>query len=273
MDISNIGSIVHLWLKEDALSFFLTILGAVVIVLLAKVVIEIIKKVLQKIYAKSKRINDLMAKFLLKVIAVSLWVLVSFLLLLYFGVNPAPILATLGITGFILGFAFQETLGNLLAGVMIVLNGPFRIGDFVEVASVSGTVRDMDMMSVTLTSTDNKRVILSNKLIWGKAIINYSYTDKRRVDMGVIISYDSDIEKAKKVILDLLESYSEVFKEPKTLVAVNRHNEYSVGLTIRPWVKPADYWSVYFRFHQEILAKFKEEGIKIPLPQMEMTKA
>ena len=119
---------------------------------------------------------------------------------------------------------------------MIVLNGPFRIGDFVEVASMTGTVRDMDMMSVTLTTSDNKRVILSNKLIWGKAIVNYSYTDRRRVDMSLAISYDSDIEKAKEVILSLINSYDEILKDPKPLIAVNKHNDYSVGLTVRPWV-------------------------------------
>jgi small conductance mechanosensitive channel len=269
-NLASLEKAIRLWLKNDSFNFLITILGAILIFLVAKIVIGILKRVLRRIYSKSKRINDLMAKFLLKVITVSLWTLVSFLILLYFGVNPAPILATLGITGFILGFAFQETIGNLLAGVMIVLNGPFRIGDFVEVASMTGTVRDMDMMSVTLTTSDNKRVILSNKLIWGKAIVNYSYTDRRRVDMSLAISYDSDIEKAKEVILSLINSYDEILKDPKPLIAVNKHNDYSVGLTVRPWVKPADYWTVFYRFHQEILGKFKEAEIKIPLPQVEV---
>lgn len=261
---------IRLWFSEESLHLLFSIIGIVLILVVGKILIVVLKKILAKAFSRSKKINELMAKFLLKVVSVVCWIFVFLVVLSHFGVDLAPIIAGLGITGFILGFAFQETLGNLLAGVMIVLNAPFRVGDYVEVGSMNGTIRDMDMMSVTLSTPDNKRVIMANKLIWGQAIINYSYTETRRVEMGVSIAYDSDVNKAKQLIWDILNSYTEILPEPAPVVAVNKLNDSSVDLVVRPWTKPADYWAVYFRFQQEILERFRAEGIEIPFPQRDV---
>lgn len=261
---------IRLWFSEESLHLLFSIIGIVLILVVGKILIVVLKKILAKAFSRSKKINELMAKFLLKVVSVVCWIFVFLVVLSHLGVDLAPIIAGLGITGFILGFAFQETLGNLLAGVMIVLNAPFRVGDYVEVGSMNGTIRDMDMMSVTLSTPDNKRVIMANKLIWGQAIINYSYTETRRVEMGVSIAYDSDVNKAKQLIWDILNSYTEILPEPAPVVAVSKLNDSSVDLVVRPWTKPADYWAVYFRFQQEILERFRAEGIEIPLPQRDV---
>ena len=261
---------IRLWFSEESLHLLFSIIGIVLILVVGKILIVVLKKILAKAFSRSKKINELMAKFLLKVVSVVCWIFVFLVVLSHLGVDLAPIIAGLGITGFILGFAFQETLGNLLAGVMIVLNAPFRVGDYVEVGSMNGTIRDMDMMSVTLSTPDNKRVIMANKLIWGQAIINYSYTETRRVEMGVSIAYDSDVNKAKQLIWDILNSYTEILSEPAPVVAVSKLNDSSVDLVVRPWTKPADYWAVYFRFQQEILERFRAEGIEIPFPQRDV---
>jgi small conductance mechanosensitive channel len=219
---------------------------------------------------KSKKLNELMQKLILKIVAAVAWILLLVVILGQIGVNLAPIIAGLGVTGFILGFAFQETLGNLLAGVMIALNSPFRIGDYVEIGSISGSVRDMDMMSVTLATPDNKRVIMANKLIWGNAITNYSFTETRRVELGASIAYDSDVNKAKEILWDIINSYPEVLPEPKPMIEVIKLNDSSVDLVVRPWTKPGDYWTVYFRFQQEVLEKFRDAGLEIPFPQIDV---
>ena len=126
------------------------------------------------------------------------------------------------------------------------------------------------MMCVTLATPDNKRVILANKLVWGQAIVNYSFTENRRVEMGVSVAYESDIEKAKALIWEILNSYPEILAEPVPSVEVNKLNSSSVDLVVRPWTKPADYWAVYFRFQQEILEKFRDAGISIPFPKMDV---
>ena len=261
---------IQFWFNEESVHLLFSFLEILLILIVGKLLIAILRKILGNGFAKSRRINELMAKFLLKIVSVVGWLIVLLIVLTQMGVDLAPILAGIGVTGFILGFAFQETIGNLLAGVMIVLNAPFRLGDYVEIGSMNGTVRDMDMMSVTLATPDNKRVIMANKLIWGQAIVNYSYTETRRVEMGVSIAYDSDVNKAKEVLWDILGSYPEVLQEPKPVIAVNKLNDSSVDLVVRPWTKPIDYWTVYFRFQQDVLEKFRAAGLEIPFPQVDI---
>lgn len=261
---------VKIWINEKSLSVILNAFGIILIIIVSMVLISWMKKVLVKMLARSKKINDLMSRLIIK-IAVFLAQLVTMMIILdRLGVSLAPVIAGLGVTGFILGFAFQETIGNLLAGVMIAINSPFRIGDYVEVGSMNGSVRDMDMMSVTLATPDNKRVVMANKLIWGQAIVNYSYTESRRVEMGVSIAYNSDVNKAKDILWSIINSYPEVLPEPKPVIAVSKLNDSSVDLVVRPWSKPADYWTIFFRFQQEVLEKFREAGVEIPFPQLDV---
>jgi len=267
---NNLINSVQTWFNEGALDMLLDVLGIVAILVVGKIAIMLITRILRKVFNRSRKINDLMARFLVKVVATIGWIMVLLVIIGRLGVDLAPIIAGLGITGFILGFAFQETIGNLLAGVMIILNSPFRIGDYVDVGSLSGTVREMDMMCVTLSTPDNKRVILANKLVWGNAIVNYSYTDNRRVEMGVSIAYGSDIAKAKQVIKEILDGYPEVLLDPAPTIEVNKLNNSSVDFVVRPWTKPADYWAVYFRFQQDVLERFKQAGIAIPFQQVDV---
>lgn len=267
---NNLINSVQTWFNEGALDMLLDVLGIVAILVLGKIAIMLVTRILRKVFNRSRKINDLMARFLVKVVATIGWIMVLLVIIGRLGVDLAPIIAGLGITGFILGFAFQETIGNLLAGVMIILNSPFRIGDYVDVGSLSGTVREMDMMCVTLSTPDNKRVILANKLVWGNAIVNYSYTDNRRVEMGVSIAYGSDIAKAKQVIKEILDGYPEVLLDPAPTIEVNKLNNSSVDFVVRPWTKPADYWAVYFRFQQDVLERFKQAGIAIPFQQVDV---
>ncbi|NCB00777.1 MAG: mechanosensitive ion channel family protein [Spirochaetia bacterium] len=261
---------VKLWINEKSLGVILNVIGIIVILIVAKVLISWMKKVLVRMFAKSKKINDLMSRLIIKVAVFIAQLIVIMVILDRFGVSLAPVIAGLGVTGFILGFAFQETIGNLLAGAMIAINSPFRVGDYVEVGSMNGSVRDMDMMSVTLATPDNKRVVMANKLIWGQAIVNYSYTDSRRVEMGVSVAYDSDVEKVKEILWSIINSYPEVLADPKPVIAVNKLNDSSVDLVVRPWSKPADYWTIFFRFQQEVLEKFRKENIEIPFPQVDV---
>jgi len=258
------------WLNQSALDMLLSLVWILAVMLAGKILLILLRRVLRHVFNKSRKINDLMASFLLKVVSAIGWIVVAMIVLDKVGVNLAPIIAGLGVTGFILGFAFQESIGNLLSGVMIVLNAPFRIGDYVDVGTLSGTVKEMDMMCVTLATADNKRVTVANKLVWGNAIVNYSFTENRRVEMGVSVAYGSDIAKVKQLVQTLLESYPEVLVDPSPVVEVNKLNSHSVDLVVRPWTKPADYWTVYFRFQQEILGVLDLAGIEIPFPKMDI---
>lgn len=256
--------------NEGFAAFLWDLAIAILIVLIGKLLIVFITRMFKRMFANSKKINELMAKFLLKVIASISWIVVALILLEHLGINMAPIIAGLGVTGVILGFAFQESIGNLLSGVMIVINAPFRIGDYVDVGSLSGTVTNMDLMCVTLATPDNKQITLANKLVWGNPIVNYSYTVNRRVDMIVSVAYGTDLQEVKREIKQLFDSYPEVLKTPVPTIEVSKLNESSVDLIARPWTLPGDYWTIFWRFQADIYERLNANGISIPFPQLDV---
>src|SRR5690554_56832 len=235
-----------------AIAFLLTLLGGILIVAVGKLLVLWVVKLLARGLKRSKKINELMASYILQLVNILGWIFLAITFLQHMGLNMGPVLAGLGITGVILGFAFQETIGNLLSGVMIVINAPFRIGDYIEAGAFAGTVTDMDMICVTLSTPDNKKITMSNKLVWGNPIVNYSDIERRRVELAVSVTLGSDIERTKKTIREILASYSEVLPTPEPVVEVTKLTSSSVDLVVRPWVRPSDYWKVHFRFNGEI---------------------
>lgn len=262
-------SLTHLT-SEGFVAFLWNVVIALLIVVIGKLLLVLITRAFKRMFSRSKKINELMAKFLLKVISSIGWIIIALVLLDHLGINMAPIIAGLGVTGVILGFAFQESIGNLLSGVMIVINSPFRIGDYVDVGSLSGTVTNMDLMCVTLATPDNKQITLANKLVWGNPIVNYSYTVNRRVDMIVSVAYGTDLQEVKREIKDLFDSYPEVLKDPAPTIEVSKLNDSSVDLIARPWTLPGDYWKIFWRFQNDIYEKLNANGISIPFPQLDV---
>ncbi|MDG1065775.1 MAG: mechanosensitive ion channel family protein [Luminiphilus sp.] len=186
------------------------------------------------------------------------------------GISLAPMLAGLGVAGFILGFALQETLSNFAAGGMILAYRPFDVGDFIAVAGVEGTVRRMNLVSTTITTTDNKSLIVPNSKIWGDVIRNYTSQSMRRVDTEFCISYSDSIEQAEQVLAEVLAQIPEILPEPETVVRVHRHGESSIDFVVRPWVKTVDYWPTYWTLHREVKLAFDRAGITIPFPQRDL---
>jgi len=171
------------------------------------------------------------------------------------------------VSGFVLGFAFQETLGNLAAGFMIALTKPFRVGDFVEIGDKSGMVISVGTSITTLKTYDNRKVIISNSQIWGNPVVNYTAYDKRMIDLTIGISYSDDMAKAIKITMDELKKDKTVLDDPAPMVAVKELGESSVDLVIRPWVKTDDYWPTRRALTQKIKEAFDKSNITIPFPQ------
>lgn len=186
------------------------------------------------------------------------------------GISLAPMLAGLGVAGFILGFALQETLSNFAAGGMILAYRPFDVGDFIAVAGVEGTVRRMNLVSTTITTTDNKSLIVPNSKIWGDVIRNYTSQNMRRVDTEFCISYTDSIELAEQVLAEVLAQIPAVLPEPEAVIRLHRHGESSIDFVVRPWVKTEDYWPTYWTLHREVKLAFDRAGITIPFPQRDL---
>jgi small conductance mechanosensitive channel len=258
------------WIQIGPVEFLVNVAIGLLIVLIGKLVIIGITRILKRALDRSKKINELMARFIVKLVNVIGWIFLIIAFLGRLGLDMGPVLAGLGITGVVLGFALQDTIGNLLSGVMIVINAPFRIGDYIETGSFSGTVSDMDMICVILSTPDNRKITISNKLVWNSPIVNYSNVDRRRLGLTVSVAYGTNIQLAKDTIWKILNSYSEILSDPAPMVEVNTLAASSIDFAVRPWTKPEDYWKVYWRFQGEIVDRLAEVGISVPFNQLDV---
>jgi small conductance mechanosensitive channel len=186
------------------------------------------------------------------------------------GISLGPLLAGLGVAGFIVGFALQDTLGNFAAGMMILLYRPYDTGDLIDVGGVYGKVDKMSLVSTSLLTTDNQLFVVPNSKIWGDVIKNVTAQDTRRIDMVFGISYNDDIPKAESILEDILQSHDKVLDTPEPMVRLHTLGASSVDFVVRPWVKVDDYYDVYWDVTRTVKLRFDEEGVSIPFPQRDV---
>ena len=255
------------WMAGSGVDLLTNLLVSVVILLVGWVVIRLVDKALRKAMARANR-KVLLVNFIVSVVTKVGWAILLVTILSRLGVDVTPLIAGLGVTGFILGFAFQESLGNLASGLMIAINEPFKVGDVVDAAGHTGSVLEVNMMATVMLTPDNKRIVLPNKGVWGGPIVNYSAMDTRRVDLQVGIAYGEDVEKAVSVIRDAVRRVPGVLATPEPAVAVAGLDASQVTINVRPWAKNADYWSVRSATLQTVKEELDRVGIEIPFPQV-----
>ena len=186
------------------------------------------------------------------------------------GVDITPVFALFGGGAFILAFAMQETLGNLAAGLMIMINRPFDEGDYVDVAGVSGTVNSVSIVSTTVTTPDNQVIVIPNSKVWGDIITNVTASKTRRVDLVFGIGYSDSIEEAQRVLEDVVSANPLVLDDPAPVIRVSELADSSVNFIVRPWAKTEDYWALYWDLQRAVKEAFDQAGISIPFPQTDM---
>ena len=258
------------WLSEKGMDFAMDLIAAIIIFLVGMVCINIMTKVIKKLVERKIGKREMLERFLMSVAVKGAWAVLIMIVLDKLGVAVGPLVAGLGATGFILGFAFQESLGSLAAGIMLAFNQPFKLGDYVLVGGYEGTVRQLDMMAVVLATSDNRMITIPNKQAWGGPIINYSALELRRVDIAIGIAYGADIAKAKEIAKNTLAALPAVLKDPAPMSEVKSLDDSAVVLTCRAWVKNADYWPTFFAANQRVKEAFDANGISIPFPQLDV---
>ena len=256
------------WLADKGLSFAVNLAVALVILALGALVIKLIVSAVGKAAEKGKAKNSLFGNFVRNATSKVCWAVLLVIVLGKLGVDIGPIVAGLGVTGFILGFAFQESLGNLASGLMIAINEPFKIGDYVVVGGLEGSVRKVDMMATVLATPDNKKIVIPNKSAWGGPITNFTALGRRRVDIKIGIDYSCDVAKAIKVALETIPLVPGVLKDPAPVVSIASLDDSQVTLNVRPWADGANYWGVYNDTQIAIKSAFEKNGIQIPFPQL-----
>jgi len=187
-----------------------------------------------------------------------------------FGVDVTPLFAIFGGASFILAFAFQDTLGNLASGLMIMINRPFDEGDHVDIAGVSGMVRAVSIVATTVITPDNRIIVIPNKNVWSSVITNATSSATRRIDLVFSISYEDSITDAISVMKKAAKSHPLVLAEPEPVIEVSELSESSVNFICRPWVRTKDYWPVYWDLMRKMKEAFDAAGISIPYPQRDI---
>ena len=190
--------------------------------------------------------------------------------LAYLDINITPLVAMIGGASFIVAFALQDTLSNFASGLMIMLYKPFDMGDFVNVAGIQGTVQSMTLVSTTISTIDNKVIMVPNNSIWGDVITNFTGVKQRRVDLVFGIGYRDDMAKAERILRELAVAHPKTLDEPEPVIKLHELAESSVNFICRPWVRTEDYWEVHWDLTRQVKERFDAEGVSIPFPQRDV---
>ena len=269
MDIQDIYTFLQNKIPFTSITFFQIIIAFIVIIV-GYFIAVIVSRYIRKSMLKAK-MSNILAEFSSRVIKILLIIFTISIGIGFLGVDVgAAIISISVVSGFVLGFAFQETLGNLAAGFMIAITKPFKVADYVDMGGISGSITNVGTSITTMTTFDNKRVIIPNSKIWGNPITNFTAFDIRMIDMTIGISYSDDMGKAIQLTMEVLEKHQNVLKDPKPMVAVNNLGDSSVDLIVRPWVKTSDYWPTRRDLIQKIKEAYDKDNITIPFPQSDV---
>lgn len=265
MDFSNIADMISAY----AAGYGLKIIAAITIFYIGKILAHKLTLLSKKMMLKAK-IDNTLIEFLDSVIYFSLLIVVVLASLSALGINTSSFLAVFGAASLAVGLALKDSLSNIGAAVLIIIFRPFKVGDFIDAAGASGTVKDINLFSTVITTGDNKVIFVPNSSIIGANITNYSNKPTRRVNHIFGIGYTDDLKLAKETMLEIMRSDERILKDPAPFVAVGELAESSVNLILRAWVKTEDYWDVHFDMLEKVKLAFDEKGISIPYPQMDI---
>jgi len=257
-------------LADFASVYGLKVIGAILILIIGRIIAGQIRKGFVRL-GEARKWDPSLTGFISSLVYFFVMAFVLVAVLGSFGVQTASIVAVLGAASFAIGLALQGSLANFAAGVMILLFRPFKVGDYVEVAGVAGSVKNIAIFSTILATPDNVRIEIPNGKIYGDIIKNYAGYDTRRMDLVVGIGYGDDMARAIEVITGVVKADPRVLPEPEPTIAVAELGDSSVNLVVRPWVKGSDYWGCRFDMIQAIKAALDANGIEIPFPQRVVT--
>lgn len=251
------------------LTYGLSVLAAVIILFAGLWAAKLLRNLANR-FMEKRRIDPMIAAFLATILYILMILFVIIAALSKLGIQTTSLIAVLGAAGLAIGLALQGSLSNLAAGVIIITLRPFKIGDYVEAGTDSGTVESIQLFHTKLLTPDNKEVTVPNSTITSTSIVNYSARSERRVDMVFGIAYDDDVARTRQIILNLLSRDERVLKDPAPAIVLGELDDSSVNLWVRPWTKTEDYWEFKWDFTEALKKRFDEEDITIPFPQRDV---
>ena len=268
--INNLYEYAIQTVTELATHFGGRLLAAVAILVIGWIFARIIRNATRRLTLRAKHIDDSLSTFITSVTYSMCWVFVLLAMMGTLGVQTTAFITVMGAAGLAIGLALQGSLSNLASGLLIIIQRPFRAGDFVNFNGCSGVIRDIDLMTTTLTTPDNRILIVPNSQVTGNTIENFTREPKRRVDFTLGVAYASDIDHVKRVVLDEFAKDERIHAEPEPMVRLKEMADSSLNFTARVWTDTSNYWALYFDMMEGIKKRFDADGIEIPFPQRDV---
>jgi len=257
------------FLGHVAAAFAVKVLIAVIVFYVGRWLIRRLRRTFMRI-ADKRHVDSSVQIFIDNLVAITLSIALLILVIYILGVSMTGLIAIFAAAAFAIGMALSGTMSNFAGGVLILLQKPYRIGDYIEAQGYGGTVKNIKLFSTVITTPDNKTVIIPNGPLSTGSVNNFSRQNTRRVDWAVSISYGDDFDKARQLIRSILAADPRVMNKPDYTIAISSLTLNSVDLTIRCWVRSTDFWSVYFDINRELYMQLPANGIKFPSTQMEV---
>ncbi len=199
-----------------------------------------------------------------------LWFLTILIVAQSLGVNATSLVALLSIAGLAVSLSVKDNLSNLAGGLTILSSQPFKVGDYVEIGDIAGTVLEIGMVHTKLNTTDNCRLVLPNSTVAAALVRNYSTEPLRRVDLTVGADYNAPVEQVKATLLGIMEAHEKVLPDPAPFARLSNYGDSAIEYTLRAWCLTEDYWEIYYDLLEAIKSAFDAQGIGIPFPQMDV---
>lgn len=265
-DEINLAAEAWLWLKTNLAH----LAGALAVLIIGVILARLLGRWADRALTRSERIEPTVARFLSNIIRYALWVVVGVTVLTQFGVETTSIIAALGGLALAVGLALQGTLSNVAAGVMILIQRPFRVGETISAGTVNGTVQAIGLFTTEIVQLDGLFVMVPNNELWNKPVVNFTRMPTRRFELLIGIAYSDNIAKARAELLALARADARVLAEPEPVVFVAALAESAVTMGLRVWCKTEDWLALSWALTEAAKTRFAEVGLTIPFPQREV---
>lgn len=255
------------WAISNAGTFGVQGLIILAVLMVTRLVARMARRVAGRVLESDRlKVSGLLAQLVETGVSKAVWLIGFLVIMSVFGINVGPALAGLGIVGFVLGFALQDTLGNFAAGLMIMVYRPFDVGDLVTAGGVFGKVKDLTLVSTMITTLDNQLTVIPNGKVWGGVINNATAQSTRRVDLEFSVGHHSDITQVKRILEEIVSENELVLEDPAPVIGVHSLGDRSIDLVCRPWCKTEDLMTVRWGVTEAVKRRFDEEGVTMPFP-------
>ena len=240
-----------------------TLVSGLVTFLVCVIAIRILKAVLTRTLNRMTRLDPPIRNLIIKLVTTLLWALTIIIVAGAFGINATSLVAVLSIAGLALSLSVQNLLTNFFSGIMLLINKPFKEGDFVEISDKMGTIKNIGFFNTILATPDNVSIVIPNGDLTAAAVKNYSREPNRRVDLTFSASYDASTEAVKEAVREAIGMDSRILPEPAPFVRLLSYDASSIRYAVRVWCKNADYWDVYFDLNEHVRESFEKHGVEM----------